>query len=207
LNQFIEKMADKKTKVADAINSILQKFGVTSLEVKGKINLMAEATLADGTMVATPQDEIAVGAELYIVPADGSEPTVAPDGEHTLADGSIVVVAEGLITEIKEAVEAEEEEADMSAEITAAISQLAERVAALESQNTELSTNLSAVTTEKKDLAKKLSEAEAKIVKLSKEPATESVRKRVAEKAAPAEKVDLSKMTYKERVRYHLNNN
>lgn len=80
--------------------SLLEKvrivLGLTPVEVK-----LAEAMLEDGeTMVSA--EEFQVGMPLNIVNQDGSL-TPAPEGEHTLADGTkLVVDANGIITEIFE---------------------------------------------------------------------------------------------------------
>ena len=68
------------------------------LELLGRQVKFADAKLADGTMVQAEAFE--VGKELLVVAEDGGT-SVAPDGEHTLEDGSVIVVANGLISEIK----------------------------------------------------------------------------------------------------------
>jgi len=71
-----------------------------------EVKLMA-AELADGTMVNI-EPALEVGA-VVTVEVEG-EVAPMPNGEYPLADGTVVTVAEGAITDIKE-VEAEEEEA------------------------------------------------------------------------------------------------
>ena len=67
-----------------------------------------QATLADGVTVVTfPEDAPMVGEPINVV-VEGQE-MPAPDGEHALADGSIVVVAQGIVTEIRPAAPAEEQ--------------------------------------------------------------------------------------------------
>lgn len=63
-------------------------------------NLEKETKLADGTTLYTPADDFTVDAELFVVDAEGNQ-TPAPDGEHTLEDGTVLVVASGKITEVK----------------------------------------------------------------------------------------------------------
>jgi hypothetical protein len=58
----------------------------------------AEAKLADGTMIKYEGD-LAVGTAIMVT-ADGTDAPIA-DGEYTLEDGSIMVVASGLVTEMK----------------------------------------------------------------------------------------------------------
>lgn len=69
---------------------------------------MAEATLVDGIIVSNDEDKFEVGQELFIVSEEGKDK--APDGEHETTEGQIVVVVDGIITEIKEKVEASEDE-------------------------------------------------------------------------------------------------
>jgi hypothetical protein len=71
-----------------------------------EVKLMA-AELADGTMVNI-EPALEVGA-MVTVEVEG-EVMPMPNGEYPLADGTVVTVMEGAITDIKE-VEAEEEEA------------------------------------------------------------------------------------------------
>ena len=72
------------------------------------------ATLADGTQIKYP-GELAVDTPIIVVTAEGEIP--APDGEHTLEDGTIVKTADGKVTEIL-AVQAETkvEQAEISDE-------------------------------------------------------------------------------------------
>lgn len=63
---------------------------------------LAQAKLEDGTIVEFDGEELVIGSILYVVPAEG-EKSFAPEGEHTLEDGTKVVVgAEGAVTEIFE---------------------------------------------------------------------------------------------------------
>lgn len=82
----------------------------------------------------------AAGVEL-IVETDADDPKVGdnatPDGEHTLDDGRVVVVVDGVITEIREREEEEPTEEDMQ-QMAATIESLTNEVAALRrSQRTE----------------------------------------------------------------------
>ena len=65
-----------------------------------------------------------------------------PDGEHKMADGTTIVIADGVITEIKPAEEqVEEEESDETAE---AIKAMKEEIDALTAENEDLKKQLSA---------------------------------------------------------------
>jgi hypothetical protein len=74
-----------------------------------------QATLADGvTTVTFPEDAPMVGEPMNVI-ADGQE-LPAPDGEHALSDGSVVVVVSGIVTEVRPAQEAAPEAAPAPAE-------------------------------------------------------------------------------------------
>lgn len=88
----------------------------------------------------------ATGETITIDIAEDAEPavgdTASPDGEHVLPDGRTIVIAEGVITEIREA--EEEETTEETTEETAAegeddeITKLNERIKTLEEENEEL---------------------------------------------------------------------
>lgn len=73
----------------------------------------AEAKLADGTTIYTSGLEI--GAEVYVIDENLDKVPVF-DGEHILADGSVVVTVDGKITEYKPKSEAEEMKKDYKKE-------------------------------------------------------------------------------------------
>jgi hypothetical protein len=74
---------------------------------------LKDAKLVDGTIVSA--EEFEPGQELFVITEEG-ERLPAPDGEHTLESGQIVVVAEGKILEIKDKVEEEMKEEDKDKE-------------------------------------------------------------------------------------------
>ena len=78
-----------------------------------------EVTTIDGVMLEVDGDTLSVGAMVKVKNADGTYAD-APDGEHTLADGTKIVTAAGAITEIMPAeivnVEDKKEEEKMSEE-------------------------------------------------------------------------------------------
>jgi outer membrane biosynthesis protein TonB len=57
-------------------------------------------TLLDGTQVIV-DGSVEVGSKVYVSLPDSDEPVVLPDGEYPLEDGSIMVVTEGIISDIK----------------------------------------------------------------------------------------------------------
>lgn len=89
-----------KTALENLGNAIKAAFNAPAPEVITENFL--EVTTMDGTMLEVDGDTLAVGAKVKIKNADGTY-TDAPDGEHTLADGTIIVTSAGAITEVKPA--------------------------------------------------------------------------------------------------------
>jgi len=127
-----------------------------------KMKFEAEATDASGNMVYTPAAAFEVGAEVYVMDAEGN-PQPASDGEYILDGVTKIIVAGGMI-ETGEAITAEEED------ISDVISQLADRLIVLEGKLSETQTKLSTAETELATVTKRATEAEAKVTQLSKVP-------------------------------------
>lgn len=90
------------------------------------------------------------GASIEIEREEG-EPQVGdkvlgdtPDGEYVMADGTTIVIAEGVITEIRPAEEQTEEEKMSEEEMIDAIASMTEQIEALTAENEELKSQLSA---------------------------------------------------------------
>ena len=75
----------------EILKSVKQLFGMEK-------NIFAEAVLKNGVKVMSP-GEFEIGAELFVVGEEENVP--APDGEHELENGTIVISEGGLIKEIK----------------------------------------------------------------------------------------------------------
>ena len=91
------------------INELFTKFNL-SLSTVEKTELMAEATLENGTIIFTDAEGFEDGAEVYIVNEEG-EKIPLPDGDYTLEDGRTMTIAEGgKISTSDEKVEASKEE-------------------------------------------------------------------------------------------------
>ena len=73
-----------------------------------EIALMAEANLKDGTLIGTDADEWTVGVLAYVVTEEGDKMPL-PTGEFELEDGRVMVIEDGQVTEIRDAVVIEEE--------------------------------------------------------------------------------------------------
>jgi hypothetical protein len=163
VNEIVSKYAER-----------LKSFGVSLSAVEEAVEQkqMAMAVLADGTEVYSPDAEFGIGSEIFVMDAEGN-PMPAPDGEHETAEGKILVVVEGKISEVKDkpmeepSVEIEIEEVEQSSfdgvsreEFENTISKLIEGFEA----------KINELTAEKQNLS-------ATIEKMSKAPATESVKK------------------------------
>lgn len=164
VNEIVSKYAEK-----------LKSFGVSLSAVEEAVEQkqMAMAVLADGTEVYSPDAEFGIGSELFVMDAEGN-PTPAPDGEHETAEGKILVVTEGKISEVKE--KPMEEEPKVEVEIEEVEQSSFDGVSREEFENTisklieGFEAKINALTAEKQELS-------ATIEKMSKAPATESVKK------------------------------
>lgn len=107
-----------------------------------------QAKLADGTVVVW-EGELGTGTALFVIDEAGTQ-QAAPDGEHTLEDGTIVTTAGGLVVTVtpkgqEEEVEIEvengsdkEKKDGMAGEMEMMLQKLAEKVAALEAKIEEM---------------------------------------------------------------------
>jgi len=183
-----------------SISEIFDKYSVElSVEENAEVKF-AVATLDSGQEIQTDAEAFAVGVAVFVVNDEG-EQIPLPDGEYTLQDGSMLVVAEGAVSEMKEAeaeVEAEEEkEEEMSEEPKA------EEVEAVEASSEVLTREdvagmiAEAIEATKAEFSSQIEERDAKITELSKQ-ATKSLS-RAPKMEAPAP-VDLKSLSIQERV-------
>jgi BMFP domain-containing protein YqiC len=187
---------NKVTEIVSKYADRLKAFGI-QLSADGEITKeaqMAMAILADGTEVYSPDAEFAVGSELFVMDAEGN-PMPAPDGEHTTAEGKVIVVSGGVIAEIKEPMEEEPKvEIEIEEEKQAAFDGVSreEFESTINSLVEAFESKIASLNAEKENLS-------ATIEKMSKQPATDSVKKSVAvaQKSAP---IDLAKMDSKNRI-------
>lgn len=84
--------------VANAFNE-LRRLGMPVNELSSPVNAVVKTADGKELNVEMQGDKIAVGDTVTLV-EDGS---AAPDGEHTLEDGTVIVTAGGVVTEVKEA--------------------------------------------------------------------------------------------------------
>jgi BMFP domain-containing protein YqiC len=187
----MNKVSEIVSKYADRLKA----FGI-QLSAEGEMKKeeqMAMAVLADGTEVYSPDAEFKVGSELFVMDAEGN-PVPAPDGEHTTAEGKVIVVSGGVIAEIKEP---ETEEPKVEIEIEEEKQAAFDGVSREEFESTinslmeAFESKIASLNAEKETLS-------AAIQKMSKQPATDSVKKSVA--VAQSAPLDLAKMDSKNRI-------
>jgi hypothetical protein len=180
----------------EKVNALFAKHNVSlSAEEVVEVKQMVEAILEDGTSIYSDSDTWAPGVRVFAKDADGNEVVVA-DGEYTTAEGVIVVVADGLLVELKPMVEEEP-----SVEVT-----IEEEQAKEETFNAEVEGLLSLVAkleSELADIKKANTELSANVEKLSAQPAATSIKEvKQAKVSAPSK--SYNKMSAEERFLFHL---
>jgi hypothetical protein len=183
----------------ERISEIFDKYSVElSVEENAEVKF-AVATLDSGQEIQTDAEAFAVGVAVFVVNDEG-EQIPLPDGEYTLQDGSMLVVAEGAVTEVNEAseepaVEAEEDkEEEMSEEPKAEEVEASSEVLTREEVAGMIAEAIEAT---KAEFSSQIEERDAKITELSKQ-ATKSLS-RAPKMEAPAP-VDLKSLSIQERV-------
>lgn len=180
----------------EKVNALFAKHNVSlSAEEVVEVKQMVEAILEDGTSIYSDSDTWAPGVRVLSKDADGNEVVVA-DGEYTTAEGVIVVVADGLLVELKPMVE---EEVPVEETVT-------EEQAKEETFNKEVEGLLSLVAkleSELADIKKANTELSANVEKLSAQPAATSI-KEVKQNKQSAPSKPYAKMSAEERFVFHL---
>lgn len=180
----------------EKVNALFAKHNVSlSAEEVVEVKQMVEAILADGTSIYSDSDTWAPGVRVLSKDADGNEVVVA-DGEYTTAEGVIVVVADGLLVELKPMVE------EPAVEVTVEETEQAKE----ETFNAEVEGLLSLVAkleSELADIKKANTELSANVEKLSAQPAATSI-KEVKQSKVSAPSKSYNKMSAEERFLFHL---
>lgn len=168
-----------------------------------EVKQMTEGILEDGSSIYTDSDAWAVGVRVLVKDAEGNDAPLM-DGEYKLADGSTIVVTEGVIAEIKPMEEEPEVEVEVEAEATEVVEQ------STDSMNAEFEAILNVVANLEKEIATLKAEKEnlsAQVTKLSAQPAVESVKTEFKKAVKEAPSKSFKQMTYEERFAYNLNKN
>tara|TARA_R110002126_G_scaffold33246_1_gene104117 strand:+ start:817 stop:1458 length:642 start_codon:yes stop_codon:yes gene_type:complete len=198
------------------INELFSKFNL-SLETIQKSELKAEATLENGTVIHTDAESFEEGALVYVLNEEG-EKIPLPEGDYTMADGSVISIAEsGVVSksegsgeeealkedskeelaedEVIEEVEEEVKEELMDdAYIIDLINKVLDERFPAEIVEEEMSAEDKAVTELKEILAQQAEE----LTTLKSQAASEGVQRVTTTKVTP--QVDLSKLSSSERV-------
>ena len=127
-----------------------------------KVVMAVEGALADGTMIYSNADAFAEGVDVFVMDADGN-PTPLADGEYTLDNGITIVVSNGVIESMAEAI---------TEEPVAPADAVAQEVAETYSKE-QVEALLNNIISE---FETKLSAAESKITELSQAPAATTVK-------------------------------
>jgi FtsZ-binding cell division protein ZapB len=197
---IIKQTINRIMNLREKVNALFAKHNVslTAEETVVDVKQMVEAILADGTSIYSDSDTWAPGVRVLSKDADGNEVVVA-DGEYTTAEGVIVVVADGLLVELKPMVEEPEVEVEVESE------KQSTEVVVDESLNAEVEGLLSLVAKLESELseAKKANEnLSSEVTKLSAQPAATSIKEVKQAKQTPSK--SYSKMSPEERFIFHL---
>jgi len=197
---LIKQTINRIMNLREKVNALFAKHKVSlSAEEVVEVKQMVEAILEDGTSIYTDSDVWAAGVRVFGKDAEGNEVVLA-DGEYKTAEGITVVVAGGLVTELKPmeeepAVEVTVEEEEQSSEVVAEESLSAE-VEGLLSLVAKLESELA-------DIKKANAELSSEVTKLSAQPAATSIKEVKQAKQTPSK--PYSKMSAEERFVFHLN--
>lgn len=200
-----------KTNFKEQLKAIFQKFNtdpaVHGLKFEEEMKFEAEAKLKDGSSVYTTASAFEVGADCYTKDEEGNAVPCQP-GEYILEEGMTIIVGEdGKIAEVMEMKNDEEEE--MSKEdLLSVIENLSQRLSVLETERAETATKLASEAEKALKFSKEISTLKVELSTLKKQPATGSVKDKVAEVHFSKQQKETSKpfsqMTLKERILANL---
>jgi len=184
----------------EKVNALFAKHNVSlSAEEVVEVKQMVEAILEDGTSIYSDSDVWAAGVRVFGKDADGNEVVLA-DGEYKTAEGIVVVIEGGLVTELKPM----EEEKEPEVEVVIEEEQTSE-VVTEESLSAEVEGLLSLVAKLESELSemKKANETlSSEVTKLSAQPAASSIKEVKQAKQTPSK--PYAKMSAEERFLFHL---
>tara|TARA_B110000908_G_scaffold84294_1_gene100717 strand:- start:52 stop:675 length:624 start_codon:yes stop_codon:yes gene_type:complete len=195
-----------------------------ALGLDAEVKMAVQEKLEDGTIIVSTFDELEAGADVSILVEDGTTIKLAP-GEYTLEDArGFIVVEDGVISEMVEAVEeevvvepeTEEEVVEEVAEEEVVLEKEADRLPKKVKSTKEyefsqeelvnvISTELSSILDTYKA---EITELSKKVEELSNAPASDEItlNKFSTVKEQNKSREAILKMTAKERVRYNLRN-
>lgn len=193
---IIKQTINRIMNLREKVNALFAKHNVslTAEETVVDVKQMVEAILADGTSIYSDSDTWATGVRVLTKDAEGNEVVVA-DGEYTTAEGVIVVVADGLLVELKPMVEEPEVEVEVEAEKQSTDESLNAEVEGLLSLVAKLESELS-------DAKKANENLSSEVTKLSAQPAATSIKE--VKQAKQTASKPYAKMSAEERFVFHL---
>ena len=179
-----------------------------------KINMYAEAILDDARVIATDSDAFEVGAEIYVI-NDAGEVENLPENIYTLQDGTkLRIDAESRIAGYGEEEEVKEEVVEEVVEELAVvedwegmekrIQNLEDAVADLKKEKDGGDDEVEMSTDVMGEMLTKINDLETKLSAVEETPSSDGLNVRPNESREP--KMNLSKMSTKERVAYHIRN-
>jgi primosomal protein N' len=210
------------------IDKILNLLKMNKIEKSYSVKFYAEMKLDDGRIIATEDDQFMIGSKVFAVGDDGEADALA-GGSYTMENGNRLLVSDdSKIEDLGEEAESVEEEDKEASEETLAeeseaedtdwaktFEEMKDRLAKLEDKvfgekAEEETEELSKEKTEMSadvisELMTQVEELNSKILELSNEPATDSIKYN-PEGNKNTTITNLSKLSSKERVAYYINN-
>jgi len=180
-----------------------------------RINMYAEAILDDARVIATDSDAFDVGAEVYVI-NDAGEVENLPENIYTLQDGTkLRIDAESKIAGYGEedAVVEEEVKEEVVEELAVVedwegmekrIQNLEDAVADLKKEKDGGDNEVEMSTDVMGEMLTKINDLETKLSAIEETPSSDGLNVRPNESREP--RMNLSKMSTKERVAYHIRN-
>jgi hypothetical protein len=158
--------------IVEILNKIRLLLNMEPTPIKEtKVITMTSSKLADGTEIFYEGDVIAVDSACF---TDALLTTPVADGEYTLESGEVIVIAGGIVTEIKPGVEPEEE--------VVVEEKVEETLSDVEKENITLKELLAELKSKLENFQKEEAKLKAEITKLSSWPSVEPLGSTTQEK-------------------------
>lgn len=184
-------------KQKDAVKNYLAKFGIDlpAKKVDADVTKLEDVKLIDGTILSV--DKMEVGAGAKFTGADGV--AIPAEGSYELEDGTTVVCAGGLITEIKP------KEDDAQPKPNAEMAAILSRLEAIEKNHKATQTTLEAQLSETKKSNEELKKGLVVALSSIDELNTTAVSINLESQKADKVEVPYEKMTKRQQMEYNRN--
>ena len=185
----------------DTLEKIKTLLSIDNKESK-EVKMYAEMILDDGRVVATEDEQFMIGSEVFVVNDDG-EASPLSAGSYTMEDGAKLTIDDnGKILDMGEEKEAEDAVADLKADHEKiGMSEEAEETVEEEVVDEKVEMSKDMVTS----LVEEIEHLKTKLSEMEETPGAEGFTHN-PETQTKSEKLDLAKMTAKERAAYYINN-